>query len=185
MERMNNVSYLSVEEVKKVMEDKKQDISDLSMCLTTLGNRTQSLSSSSIVFSVIKDIEKQMKVLKKEVKSLQDEIKILENLKTKKQIEVMFFKAGHRGFSGEEISGMLRDIRKFSVNPMEAYPNFGMSDEAKMFVSEEVSNQEAQLIYNWFLAHMFDENDQEVLEYNELLIWNGYGYMNQKGEQLV
>lgn len=114
--------------------------------------------------------------LKKELKNLQHELKTYQESVTDKSIGVMFFKAGHRGFSSHEVSQMLKDIRKFEEHPIEKYINFEMSDEAKLFVSEDVEQKEAQAMWKYFCEYRFD-----VMEFGDLLHWNGREFVDGNG----
>lgn len=116
---------------------------------------------------------------KKSIKGLKSELEYQRQARNNKRIEVMFFKAGHRGFDSDEITQMLLDFRKFKQTPIEKDIDFGMSDEAKMFVSEDVAQKEAENMWKYFCHYSFDKHDNVVMEYGDLLVWNGIEFIDE------
>ena len=129
----------------------------------------------------IKLLGRYLQESKKSLKNLQHELKTYQESVTNKNIGVMFFKAGHRDFRSDEISKMLKDIRKFEEHPIEKDIDFGMSDEAKLFVSEDVEQKEAQAMWKYFCDYTFDKNGKEVMKYGDVLTWNGREFIDDKG----
>lgn len=169
-----------IEILEREIQHKKQEIHSFKTLIASakelFSNKEDCDNYSEYGCDAISFLQDFLQRLKKDLKNLQHDLKTYQESVTDKNIGVMFFKAGHRDFRSDEISQMLKDIRKFEEHPIEKDIDFGMSDDALLFVSEDVEQKEAQAMWKYFCEYGFD-----VMEFGDLLTWNGREFVDGNG----
>lgn len=90
-----------------------------------------------------------------------------------KTIQVMHFIAGNGDFDSFEINDMMKKLRAFQTVPFNYIVDGGMSDAVTLFTSEEVTNEQAQYIFNTILKTDIEE-EPCLWEGQEMLLdWDG------------
>jgi hypothetical protein len=165
-----SIKYLN--NLKQELSKWEQEIKCISIILITAEEQASLIQGHSRTSSVLREVKSHLEQSIKYRDQTKLKIEEYENMKEKPKVQVMYFMAGHHQFDQDEIMKMVNDLKKFSEDFFVKNINSGSSDVGMLYVSNDVSIEEAQQIWNYIMRFQYHGNDT-VFEYGDLLYWNG------------